>query len=641
MHVATDVGGTFTDFVVLDGDVRAFKVPTGATPDQGVLAGLEDLEPTAFHHASTVAANALIESSTDVALVTTQGFRDVLAIQTQARRDLYDLTAAKPDVPVPGRLRFEIEERVDARGGIRVPVDPDDLEDLTRDLASVDVDAVAVCTLFAHLEPANERRIADHLRSEGYVVSASHEVGPEAREYPRTVTTVADAQVKGPVDAYLDRIEQTVGDVPFHVLRSDGGVVPPDVFRQAPVRGILSGPVGGVAAAQTLAESMDLDRVLTLDMGGTSADLSRIGPDGPEVAPELVFEDLPIRVPVVDVHTLGAGGGSIARLDPGGALRVGPGSAGSDPGPACYGRGGTEATVTDADVLAGWVAPDRFPEGIDLDVGRARSVVDALAEEAGMDIDRAVRGIQRVVETNMAHGARRVTLEQGHDPRRHTLIAYGGAGPLHAWAVADELGIGRVAVPPLPGVFSAYGLTAADRRIEEVRGVRPTTDLDALEDPIRAAHDAATDRAADLDGDAEVRLALDLRYVGQGHALTVPVEDPDGAAERFHDLHERRRGHAHPGRDVEAVGIRVTCTVPRTPPPLPVPEGGPAPTAATRDVLWPDGRTKTAIFDREDLPVGWERAGPVVVHDPGSTCAVPPGWTVRVHRTGSLVLEVV
>lgn len=641
MHVATDVGGTFTDFVVLDGDVRAFKVPTGASPDQGVLAGLSDLEPTAFDHASTVAANALIESSTDVALVTTQGFRDVLAIQTQARRDLYDLTAAKPPAPVPRKLRFEVEERVDARGEVQVPVTRDDLRELSSDLASVDVDAVAVCTLFAHLQPTNERRIADHLREAGYVVSASHEVGPEAREYPRTVTTVADARVKRPVDAYLDRIEQAVGDVPFHVLRSDGGVVPPDVFRQAPVRGILSGPVGGVAAAQALAEQMEIDRALTLDMGGTSADLARIGPDGPDTAPQLLFEDLPIRVPVVDVHTLGAGGGSIARLDPGGALRVGPESAGSDPGPACYGRGGIEPTVTDADVLAGWVAPERFPAGIDIDVDRARTAVGDLAEEAEMEPERAVRGIQRVVETNMAHGARRVTLEQGHDPRRHTLVAYGGAGPLHAWAVADELGIGRVVVPPLPGVFSAYGLTAADRRIEEVRGVRPTTDLEGLEQTIRAVHDRATDRAAALDGDVEVRLALDLRYVGQGHALTVPVADLAEAPSRFHDLHERRRGHAHPGRDVEAVGVRVTCTLSRTPPDLPVPEGGPAPKTATRDVLWPDGRTKTAIFDRDDLPVGWERAGPVVVHDPGSTCAVPPGWRVHVHRTGSLVLEVV
>lgn len=638
MHVAVDVGGTFTDLVVLtDGDLETFKVPTGAEPHEGVLAGLDRVDPDRVTHASTVAANALIEDDETVALVTTSGFADVVEIGTQARLDLYDLAARKPPQLVPKHLRFEVDERIDADGGALESPTQRDLDDVVRDLHRVDVDAVAVCTLFSHLDDAHEQAVADRLRDAGYTVSASSDISPKVREYPRTVTTVADAKVQRPVRDYVDRLRDRLGETPLHMMRSDGGICDPDRYLDAPVRGVLSGPVGGVTAAEHLADRLDLDRVLTLDMGGTSADLARVGPEGAETTHEFAFHDLPIRIPAVEIHTLGAGGGSVADLDPAGALVVGPDSAGSDPGPACYGRGGDQPTVTDADLVAGWVDPDAFPEGIDPTPDRARQVLEELADRAGLGLDRTVRGIRRVVEDDVAHGAREVTLAKGHDPRRHALVAYGGAGPLHTCPVAETIGIERVVVPPVPGVFSALGLLVAEPIVEQVQGVAPTTDLDDLAPVVEELSEAVVAETRGLGDTLRKTVRVDARYVGQAHELTVPLE---GMPESFHDAHERARGLAHPDLEVEVVAVRVTGRVPRDPPALPGPSatGSPEP-IDHRDVLWDETRQKTPAYRRDDLPADWTADGPLIVHDPGSTTAVPPGWGLTVDPTGSLVLE--
>ncbi len=573
--LGVDVGGTFTDAVfVADGELRTAKVPTARRQEASVVAaahavGAEGVER--FTHGTTVATNALLErKGARTALVTTAGFEHVLHLRRQTRAHLYRLCAAHPEPLVPLERCFGVRERMSAEGVL----EPLDLSTLP----AVDAEAVAVCLLHSYRYPEHERAVADELRRllpDAHVV-ASHEVAPEFREYERASTAAADAYL-GPATArYLRALAAAASEVGLPeplVMRSSGGVASVEEAASHPAFVLVSGPAGGVIGAARIAAEAGFPDAIAFDMGGTSTDVCLITGGVAERSSERLVAGLPIRLPTVDLHTVGAGGGSIARVDAGGALRVGPESAGAEPGPACYGRGGTEPTVTDANLLLGRL-PERLAGGIELD--------GAAAERALGDLDPAA--VVEVVNAEMLRALRVVSVERGHDPRDFGLVAFGGAGPLHACALAEELGMRTVLVPEAAGVLSALGLVASDERRDRV-----ASRLVPLAD------------AGELPREGEA----DLRYRGQSFELTVPLGDE--LAERFHRAHEERYGYADRERELELVAVRTADVRP-----------GP----------------------RFDLPPAppLRVEGPSVLEQSGSTVWIPPGW-VGV-RDGSSTLVV-
>jgi len=626
--LGVDVGGTFTDVVaVVDGGLTTAKVPTTTDQSEGVLSGIEvacegaGIEPgdvDRFRHATTVAVNALLEGTgAPTALVTTAGFRDLLAIGRQDRPELYDLRATRPDPLVPAERRYAVDERATV-DGIERRVDDEDVRALAD---RIDADAVAVAFLHAYAHPENERRAAAALREELAVpVSASHEVLGTFREYERTATTVADATLRPVVGEYLDGLEEraTARGLPApRVLQSNGGVADAATVSERAVTAVLSGPAAGVVGAAAF-EPPDAAGLITFDVGGTSTDVSLVR-DG-EVArtTEADVAGRPVRVPMVDVETVGAGGGSIAWVDDGGALRVGPRSAGADPGPACYGRGGDEPTVTDAAVHLGYLGADAtLGEDLGLDADAAANALADLADAAELaDAEAAARGVYRVAGATTARAVRRVTVERGHDPREFALAAYGGAGPMLATALAERLGVETVVVPRASGVLSAYGLLAADEVHDAARTHR-TALRDADPERIEAGHDAlAASVRADVAGtNPVVERTADCRYVGQSHELTVAAPDPfdaDRLRERFHAAHERERGYRVDEEPVELVSLRARARVAHEAP-------------AARH----DGPGDALLGRRESVFDGGE-----------STTVCPPGWTATADDRGTLRLEV-
>ncbi|WP_418282867.1 hydantoinase/oxoprolinase family protein [Halorubrum sp. DTA98] len=695
-RIGVDVGGTFTDVTLLvDDDLTTAKVPTTTDQSVGVIdgvrkacetAGIEPTEIDAFAHAMTVSVNALLErDGARTALVTTEGFRDVLEIGRQTRPDLYDLDAEKPDPLVPRRRRFEVDERAIPEA-IEETVDAEAVRAIADEIRASDAESAAVCLLHAYAQPSNERRVAELLREELSVpVSASHEVLPEFREFERTATTAAEAYVTPGIDGYLGRLldgarEEGLPDP--RIMGSNGGVADVETARSNAIRTVLSGPAAGVVGAAAAvgedagdAATGDRDRegVVTFDMGGTSSDVSLVRDGSAERTSDTEIDGIPIRTPMVDVETVGAGGGSIAWTDAGGALRVGPESAGAEPGPACYGKGGTRATVTDANVVLGYIGPDAALGGeLSIDVDAADDALDRLADEAGLaDATEAALGVHRVANATMTRAIRSVTVERGHDPRRFGLVAFGGAGPMHAAALAEGLDVSRVIVPGPAGVLSAYGLLAADESHDAVRTVRiPLSGGDALgadatgadatgtdatgtdhaESAVEEAestYDAVTDRVlADVsDPDtARIERGADCRYVGQSFELTVPVEsgsgefDPAVVAERFHDAHERAYGYRL-DEAVEAVNLRVTATVDTDPPGVRYAGGGDA-EIGSRAATFPEtGPVDATVYDRSALSVGERVRGPAVLEQAESTTVVPPGWAGEIRQNGTLVLD--
>jgi N-methylhydantoinase A len=561
--LGVDVGGTFTDAVlVADGAIRTTKVRTERRQEHSVLTaaralGVEGIDR--FTHGTTVATNALLErKGARTAFVATAGFEHMLDLRRQNRAHLYRLCAAHPDPLVPVDRCYGIRERIGADGVVEA-----------LDLASIpelDADAVAVCLLFSFREPAHERAVADELRRrlpDAHVV-ASHEVAPEFREYERASTAAADAYLGPVLAAYLLALRTACDEAGLPqplVMRSSGGVATLDEAAAHASWALLSGPAGGVVGAARIAAAAGFTDAISFDMGGTSTDVCFIAGGEAERSIERTVAGLPIRLPSVDVHTVGAGGGSVAWFDTGGALRVGPASAGADPGPACYGRGGRKATVTDANLLLARL-PHRLSDGLDLDRAAAERALDGL--------DPA--GVIEVVNAEMLRALRVVSVERGRDPRRLALVAFGGAGPLHACDLAAELGIETVLVPAAAGVLSALGLAVSDERRDHVRSeVRPL------------------DEVGELPRHGEV----DLRYRGQSFELSVPL-GPD-LGERFHRLHEERYGYADRERELELVAVRTAEITPG--PDLELPVGG-------RD----------------------QASGPAVVELDGATCWIPPGW---------------
>jgi N-methylhydantoinase A/oxoprolinase/acetone carboxylase beta subunit len=597
VDVGVDTGGTFTDLVAADGSVA--KVPsTPADPGRAVAAAVEGVGATRLAHGTTVATNALLERrGATVALVTNAGHEDVLEIGRQDRPSLYDRFADRPEPLVPRALRFGVRGRLAADGTEVEPVDLAGLRDL--DLPP-EVEAVAVCLLHADLDPVHERAVAEGLAARGFDVSASHTVSPEFREYERALTTTVNAYLRPVCRRYLASLAPLADDV--LVLSSAGRLLPVDVAADLPAALLLSGPAGGVLAAADVAAANGFADCVTFDMGGTSTDVCLVRGGAPEAAPGRAVAGLPIRLPSLDVHTIGAGGGSLARIDAGGALAVGPRSAGAVPGPACYGLGVTEPTVTDADLLLG-----RIP------LGNPFPGVGRLDRDAAADAHQrsAVEpaGVVAVADAHMEGAIRRVTVARGVDPRRLALVAFGGAGPLHACALADALGMEAVLVPPRAGVLSAAGILAAPTGREIVHTWATPADATGLDHRRAALADEAVALVAPGRGEVDgVETLLDCRYPGQAHELTVP----DVAA--FGAMHALVNGHERPGSAVEVVAVRARA--------------------------WIDSPVRVL-----DLPVPDHRAGfapvdgPAVVAEPDCTVWVPEGWRATAGEAGALVLR--
>lgn len=658
VRLAVDVGGTFTDIVLLTGDeLTTAKVPSTADQSEGVVEGIEkacaeaDVAPDeidSFAHGMTVSVNALLEEAgATTALVTTDGFGDVLEIGRQDRPALYDLDAEKPTPLVPRRRRYELDERATV-DGIETPVDEDDVRSLARALD--DVESIAVCLLHAYAHPDNERRVADVLREACDAhVSVSHEVLAEFREYERTATTVADAYVTPAIDSYIGRLEtraEELGVPAPRVMQSNGGIADPATVRENAISTVLSGPAAGVVGAETTAadHADDLVGLITFDMGGTSSDVSLVRDGEIERTTDATIDGRPIGVPMVDLTTVGAGGGSVAWVDAGGALRVGPESAGADPGPACYGRGGTTPTVTDANVVLGYIGASSALGGeLELDTGAAHDALADLANEADLDGPvEAARGVHRVANATMTRAIRSITVERGHDPRQFGLVAFGGAGPMHASALADALDVERVVVPRACGVLSASGLLAADEKHDAVRTYRtPLDDLDV--EAVESAYDdlAGNVVANATDSDAaRIERAADCRYAGQSFELTIPVDEPLDPAtleERFQAAHETAYGYRMDDA-VDLVTLRTTATIEHEPT-TPAYAGAGEPRKGHREAVFVDERHETPVYAREALAPGRELTGPAILEQDESTVVVPPAWQGTVEADGTLVLE--
>jgi N-methylhydantoinase A len=676
-RIGVDVGGTFTDVVtVSDGRASVIKVPsTPETPAEAVLDGVEagverggiDAGSVgAFVHGTTVATNAVLEGEwAKTALLTTEGFRDALEIGRQDRPDPYDIDARKPDPIVPRDRRYGIEERLNERGEVLTPLLESSVQNAIKALPE-SVESVAVSFLFAFENDDHERRTRELLEAETDLpVSVSSEVLPEIREYERTLATALDAALSPVMASYLGALETRIADagVPagVTVMGSNGGSMAAEKAREEPVRTLLSGPAAGVQGAAHVASLAGISDAITMDMGGTSCDASLVTGGEPVVSTEVTVGPYPVPVPMVDVHTIGAGGGSIAWVDEGGALRVGPRSAGADPGPICYGRGGTEPTVTDAHFLLGRLDPGRFDAGFEADPDAVRAGVEEhVAEPMDTSVEEAAAGMVDVANANMERALRVVSVERGHDPRDLGLVAFGGAGPLHAAELAAALDVPRVLVPQAAGALSALGLLASDTLYDY--GTSHVRDWESIEpaaiEEIFATFEArGRERLAEEGVPADMRgfeRALEVRYAGQAFDLTVDVPDSidddalETVSERFHERHETRYGHASPGESLELTAVRLRARGRVDAPDLRVKGGDDLDSARreTRGVRFGsdvdgarDGR-EAVVYDGDRLPVGATIEGPAVVEGSESTVVVPPGSTGERDDRGTLHLEV-
>ena len=649
-----DTGGTFTDFVLVeDGRVSVHKLPSDVGAPARVAAdGLAKLGVTQGADVAlgtTVATNALLErSGARTALVTTAGFEDVLQLGRQARFDLYALEYVPPETLVPSDMRIGVRERVGAEGAVLEHLSAQEVSRVVQEVRDRSVDAVAVCLLFSFLNPAHERQIAAALRQAlpGCFVTASADVLPEFREFERTSTVAVNAYVGPLVAGYLRAMQEAVGP-PLRVMQSSGGSVTADLASRQPVRTVLSGPAGGVIGARSVASAAGYEQIITLDMGGTSTDVS-VCPGRVLTGRDHVVDGMPVGVPLIDIRTVGAGGGSLARLDAGGALRVGPESAGASPGPACYGVG-SEPTVTDANLLLGRVPPDGLLGGrVKLDAERAASALTGVASGMGVDVQEAALGVVRVANGIMERALRNVSLEQGYDPREFTLVAFGGAGPQHACALAASLGIPQVLVPPSPGVLSALGVAIADvsrdlSRTVMVTGAAGMHAAAEVLDSLEAAGMEEMTAEGFSGGSLTIDRWLDARYAGQSFELAVawPGEASyDAVTAAFHDEHERRFGYRDPGGVVEIVTARLRLTAPAD---VPEPRRervvtGVAEPEGSTEVWFDDGAVEAALYRRERLRPGDGLTGPALVVQMDATTVVPPGWRGEVDAIRNLIL---
>ncbi|WP_109472002.1 hydantoinase/oxoprolinase family protein [Ornithinimicrobium cavernae] len=670
-RVSMDIGGTFTDVISYDeqsGEYRAGKSST--TPQdltEGVFTALSSLvsevEDISFLvHGTTQGLNAFLTRRGErVLLLATEGARDQLHIARGPRWKLYDLHYRKPEplvplsdiVGIPGRMTFEGEE-------LR-PLDEDAVRAAAQRAREEDIRAIAVGYLFSFRHPQHELRTREILREElgdEVTISLSHEAAREWREYERTSSATVEAYTGPVIRRYLSKLEQSLDDkglaVPLHVMQSSGGILTVDSARERPLQTLLSGPVGGAMGGVALADLLGRQNLICVDMGGTSFDVSLVVNGVPDTSPETTIEGLPLLMPVVNIHTVGAGGGSIAWLESGG-LRVGPQSAGANPGPACYGRGGVEPTVTDANLVLGRVDPKWFAGGqMDLDVEAARTAVGALGEQLGLSVEEMAEGICDVANAKMAQAIRTITVARGIEPREFTLVAFGGAGPMHGVFLAEELGIKEVIVPRFPGAFSAWGMLQSSIRSDQSEAFfYRDEDLEpqVMADRLRALGAEVSDFLAHegvAPKDTVLQFAVDVRYVAQEYTITVPLNDAEepttpqflgGLSERFAKMHDERYGHSNLGAPIELVTLRVTGLgdLGRAQPATQPQQSGALP-ADRADVVFSGARQSSALLRRSQLGSGASLASPAVVLEETATTVVPPGFTITVDPIGNLIL---
>jgi N-methylhydantoinase A len=663
-----DIGGTFTDVVAYDEQAGTYAAGKASTTPhdltEGVFEGLaqviEDVSEIGFFvHGTTVGLNAFLQRRGErVLLLATEGVGDAYQIARGNRTKLYELHYRKPAPLVSRRDTIEISGRLDWQGVELEPLDEDQVRAAARRARDEGFGAVAVCFLFSYLNPAHELRAEAILREElaDLPISLSHRIAAEWREYERTSTAVLDAYTGPSVRAYLERLEGQLGErgleAPLHVMQSSGGVVTARSARERPVQTLLSGPVGGTMGLVALARMLGRPNLIGVDMGGTSFDVSLVIDGRPEITTETSIEGLPLLMPIVNIHTVGAGGGSLAYEQAGG-LRVGPRSAGADPGPACYGRGGSEPTVTDANLVLGRIAPESFAGGrMSLDTAAAQRAVAVLARKLELEPVQLAEGILDVINAKMAQAIRTLTVAQGIEPRDFALVAFGGAGPMHAAFLAEELEINEVIVPRFPGAFSAWGMLETDLRRDFSRSFyakASNADLAALAGIFRTLE---TEGRAALEDEGiparetRVEHSLDTRYEAQEYTLTIPVGVPlapgsvDEISQRFHEAHDARYGHSNPGAPVEFVVARTALLgeLGRAEPERLSPQGS-ASQPRRRDAVFGRQTRQAAVVRRDELRAGSELAGPAIIDEQTATAVVPPGWTAQIDQIGTLLLR--
>jgi N-methylhydantoinase A len=688
-RIGVDIGGTFTDVALVseaDGRIGVAKVSStpkdfGAGVIEALTMALDEYQVaphdvSLLSHATTVVTNALLEDKgARTALICTRGFRDILELRRSARSDLYDLFQDPPSVLVPRHCRLEVTERIDAQGEVVTPLDESDLDNIIAFIKANELQAVAVSLMFSFLNDVHERRVGELLRAAlpDIPVFLSSEVLPEIREFERTSTTAVCAYVGPILESYLRRLEAAVSEMglpSLYVMGSSGGVFDVTEGLKMPAMAVESGPAAGVIAAALVGRQLDTPNLLSFDMGGTTAKASLIKDGQVETTSEyevggqgnvgrwLHGTGHPIRVPVIDLAEVSAGGGSIAWIDPGGSLRVGPQSAGAEPGPVCYGGGGTEPTVTDADLVLGYLDPDYLLGGrLAVHYDKARAAIETrLAEPLGLDVIATAAGVIDVVNHSMAEALRIVSVERGHDAREFSLVAFGGAGPVHAARLAAELGIRKVIAPPIPGGFSALGLVGTDLKRDYVR-TRYVELAKVDVEEIAATFQTMESSARDMLQDAEVpkdrwafERSADLRYVQQAYELTVPLppgpitrEVLDRLATAFHERHRQTYGHDNPDEAVQMVNLRMTAigrleelTLNRTS----TATGNQATPKAERQVWFREtGLAPCPIYDREAWPPGVALQGPAIIEAMDSTIVLPPNWRARADAQGFIVME--
>lgn len=667
MQIGVEVGGTFTDLVAIDDKgIRVLKVPsTPSQPDEGafnalVASGVPLSQVEDLAHGSTVATNAVLERKGFLtAFITTGGFRDILALQRHGRSNIYDLEYRKPEPVVERKDSLEVTERLLADGSALIPLDESQVrEKLIPALREGKYQAVAICLVNAYINPAHEHRLREIIAEEipELHVTISSDITREFREYERASTTALSAYVQPVMDRYLsrfiDRLQASDFKGRFSVMQSNGGKLPAEAMKANAITALLSGPAAGVMGAVRQAARSGFHNLITLDMGGTSTDVCVVVDGKPQLTNEFTIDGLPVRIPVLDINTVGAGGGSIIWVDEGGMLRTGPKSAGAQPGPACYGKGGTQPTITDAHVVRQSILPETFLGGkMELHVEAARSALQPIADHFGMSLEQAADSAIELANANIVRAIQVISTERGHDPRDNVLVPYGGAGPLHAAQVAEDLGIDTIVVPPNSGVISAYGLLASDFiQFESLtrRGVLGDDAADVIRAVFNEMKDRGVQRARDrqLDGDLKLSFVVDMRFVGQ--AFEVPVElDVDSLSsltsgtlrELFGQMHQKLFFFgAEDNKPIEYVSFRLGITSPLGA--IPQLQESEAHIAVERDVeLFDGGEWRQAkLISRAAMAVDALLPGPALLEDPTSTLLVPTGWQARRDAADNIIL---
>ncbi|GGB42343.1 5-oxoprolinase [Lentibacillus populi] len=667
-RLAADIGGTFTDVVLFDkqtGQYNAEKVPTTVKNlSDGVLSGINRMvqdfnEVDFFVHGTTVGLNAFLErKGANMALIVTSGFRDLYEIGRANRSEIYNIQYRQPDPLIKRRHVYEVEERILVDGKIDMPLNYESLQNVINEIAEKDYDSVSVCLLHSYKNPEHERLIKQKIKEQlpEMSVSLSHEVVREWREYERTSTTVINAYIAPIVENYLSKFESEIDnrglDRDLYIMQSNGGVMTSEIAKNKPIQTLLSGPVGGTMGSLTLGQQTANENLICVDMGGTSFDVSMVINGDPDVTSEANIEKFPILSPMVNMHTIGAGGGSIAWIE-GGGLRVGPHSAGATPGPACYGNGGTEATVTDANLILGRIDADGFLGGkMKLDWNAAYEAIEKIAIKLDLSVVETAEGICDIANAKMADAIRTLTVTKGIDPRDFSLVAFGRAGPMHSMLIADHLDINRILIPTVAGTFSAWGMLQTDIRHDDVRNYvsfLENSDFSKIEDLYN-----------DMEREAEIVLnqqnigkediqftrLVDLRYVGQEYTVTVPLVDGkiesnsiNRLTELFNNTHQNIYGHSNPEGAVEVVNLRIVGlgkleneeNIQSSDKVL----GSPEP-IRRKAVVWNNKEIETPVYSTNDLAFGHIVSGPTIIESSTSTIVVPEYYTVNVDRFGNL-----